>query len=54
MSGFSKLKSVEALVNRIIEHRKKCKHWKTITPCFNCHYGMLTPIEKELEEVYIE
>lgn len=48
------LPSVKALFDRVLEHRRNCKHWETMNPCFDCHYGLLTPIEKEFEEHYID
>lgn len=39
------------LIDRIISHRKVCKEWQNGTfDCFNCHHGLLTKLEKELED----
>jgi hypothetical protein len=42
--------AVKALFDRVLEHRRNCPYWNTNKPCFDCHYGMLTPIEKELKK----
>lgn len=39
---------VKKLFDRVLEHRRNCKYWKTNNPCFNCHFDTLTKIEKEL------
>lgn len=54
MSSIESLPTVKALFDRVLEHRRNCKHWKENKPCFDCHYGFLTPIEEELEDMYIE
>ena len=54
MASLESLPTVKALFNRVLEHRRNCKHWDSKKPCFDCHYGLLTPIEKELELVYID
>lgn len=54
MGSLESLPKVKELFNRVLEHRKNCKYWETHKPCFDCHYGCLTPIEKELENVYID
>jgi len=54
MGDISQIPSLKILFDRILEHRRHCKHWKTHNPCFNCHYDTLTKIEKELENVYID
>lgn len=46
--------SIEKLCERIIEHRSKCPLWGSLNPCFDCHYGLITPIEKELEKIKIK
>lgn len=37
------------LLERIIQHRRKCPLWKSAKgqKCFNCHYGLITGIERE-------
>jgi hypothetical protein len=54
MATLNSLPSVKILFYRILEHRRNCKGWKQNKPCFDCHFGTLTPIERELENVYIE
>jgi len=54
MGSLESLPAVKKLFDRVLEHRRNCKHWETHNPCFDCHYGCLTPIEKELRDVYID
>ena len=54
MGSLESLPAVKKLFDRVLEHRRNCKHWETNKHCFDCHYGCLTPIEKELKDVYID
>ena len=47
-------KAVKRLCERVIKHRQKCEGWKNGNPCFDCHYGKITSIEKELIEIEIK
>lgn len=54
MGSLIDLPAIKLLFNRVLEHRRNCEGWKNMKPCFDCHYGYLTPIERELENVYID
>ena len=54
MGSIESLPALKILFNRILEHRRNCKHWESMKPCFDCHYDTLTKIEKELEGIYID
>ena len=39
------------LEKRILKHRNKCPCWNSGKPCFDCHYNVLTPIKKLMDDI---
>jgi len=47
-------KGVKTLTNRILQHRRKCNHWKNANPCFDCHLDTIGKIDEELRIIWLK
>ena len=48
-------KTTAKIMNRILEHRRKCPDWKKSgNGCFDCHCGLLGKMERELIQHFDE